>query len=91
MQYLLSKEELDNLVPKSDKEKREKALELARKRILKLSEFNCSYDNRGCYCDNCPCLASDEEAKEYEFKVGSRHDLYDLHSLICNLPKHYSK
>lgn len=91
MQYILSKEELENLVPKQDKVDRDKALEIARKRILKAANRPCVYDNRSVRCDGCPCLETQEERKEYELKIGDSHDLYQLHRLICTLPKNFSK
>ncbi len=91
MQYLLTKEELDALVPKEDKKQRDKALEIARKRILELSGRECAHDNHSLRCDGCPCLQTDQESKDYQFSVGSSHDLYQLHKLICSLPRNFSK
>lgn len=91
MQYLLSKDELDNLVPKKEVEDRVEALELARKRILEVSQFRCMYDVRTGYCDSCPCLMKDEEAREYESTTGHRGKLYEKYTLICGLRKSFSK
>lgn len=95
MQYILTKEELDNLVPKQDNTDRDKALEIARKRILSLSGFQCIHEDSGHgfsrRCDGCPCLMRDDEAKQYENKIGSRSDLYQLHLKICPLTKSFSK
>lgn len=91
MEYILSREELDNLVPKKEKTDRDDALELAKKRILEVSQFRCIHDSRTGYCDSCPCLMKDEEAREYESTTGHRGKLYEKYTLICGLRKSFSK
>jgi hypothetical protein len=90
MKYILTKEELDDLVPKKDKEKQRKALEHARKKILRISEFTCIYDG-GYKCDGCPTITLKKEREDYENKIGNSHDLYELDELICTKTKNFSK
>ena len=82
MQYLMTKDELDAMVPKSALAERDTALAEARTKILVLSGFSCVHDEDGPnsygYCDECPCsAAANEWRREWDH--------------ICNLHKRYSK
>ena len=67
MQYLLTKEEYDNLVPKAKYyDERDKVEELNAK-VLELSEFVCIKEKpRLCaYCDKCPIVDTCTEIKQF--------------------------
>lgn len=60
MQYLLTQDEMNALVPKDEVAQRDLALAAAREKILDLAGFHCIHKpspnpNRGGYCDDCPC------------------------------------
>ena len=82
MQYILTQDEFDVLVPKSEVDIRDKALILARKIMLEQANFDCIHNPKGknynWYCGGCPC---------------SRLTLgYSLETkMICNLPQEYGK
>ncbi len=82
MQYILTQEELDALVPRVDLVERDAYLEVARLLVLKHSKTTCIHDRprhhgrAGGYCDDCPL--SDVLLR------GSTNRL-------CTLPKNYSK
>lgn len=81
MQYLLTQEERDGLVPKDEVTLRDAALSVARDKILQLANFNCihkddeSMDNG--YCDLCPCSTLGRDYATWE--------------RVCWLSKRYSK
>lgn len=79
MQYLLTEQELRDLVPRHEITKREAALLLAREAILKANNFRCVHEKGGGYCDNCPCSPKG---------TGSDRALWNI---ICRDPKTYSK
>ena len=67
MQYLLTKEEYNNLVPKEKYyAEMDKVAEL-NKKVLELSKFTCiKKEPRLCaYCDNCPIVETCTELKEF--------------------------
>ncbi len=80
MQYILTQEEKDALVPLERLERRDKVIEIAREMILKASKFTCihkskdKYDN---YCNDCPLgmLKCHKDAADY----------------LCRLSQSYSK
>jgi hypothetical protein len=83
MQYLLTQQEYDKLVPKAELDNAEAALELARVEMLRLAKFTCIHNNgqssrnRG-YCDACP--------------AGDLSNLpYMSSKLICTLSRNYSQ
>lgn len=83
MQYILTQEERNNLVPLAQLDGAMVALEEARKQILKSANFTCwhapnanpDYD----LCDDCPC-SSIEDGKDYK-----------TWELVCGLSKNYSQ
>lgn len=86
MEYLLTKQEFENLVPKEEIERRDRALNTAREKLLEIARFDCVHDRDGKnhlgYCDMCPCSGIDDDwagnwDKEWV--------------LVCGLPKSYSK
>ena len=83
MQYLLTQEERNNLVPLVDLDKAKLALEEARKQILKSSNFTCWHEPESNpdydLCDDCPC-SSIGEGKDYK-----------TWELVCGLSKNYSQ
>jgi hypothetical protein len=83
MQYILTQEERNNLVPMADLDKAKVALNEARKELLKANDFTCWHDPQSNsdynYCDNCPC-SSIQEGKDYK-----------TWGLVCSLSKNYSK
>ena len=82
MQYILTQEEKNNLVPLVQLEAVKVALNEARKEILLASGYVCIHDeNAGEYdlCDDCPC-SSIGEGKDYK-----------TWELICGLDKDYSQ
>lgn len=91
MQYLLTGEELKNLTPKENVERRDEALLWAREQILSAHGISCIHDTNakgeryGGYCDFCPI--SPHGAKELQHKPIS----YELSKLICNKNRNYSK
>ena len=67
MQYLLTKEEYNNLVPKERYyAEMDKVAEL-NKKVLELSKFTCVKETQGCfgYCDFCPITKTCTEIKRY--------------------------
>ena len=82
MQYLLSKEEMEELAPKLKLVERDNALKVARKEILKLSGYGCFHDMDGPGyhgCDDCPL----SEFQEGEYRP--------IMALICTEQKDYSQ
>ena len=79
MQYILSKAELNDLVPIEKIISRTKALAKANETILKLANFTCIHDidSSSPYCDDCPV----------SFKAWGN----ESSNLICASPKNYSK
>ena len=81
MQYILSQDELDNLIPKSKEPKYKCALSIARGVILTESSFICIHDrkeSRDYYCDKCPL------GKPFG-------DSFNSYKLICTRERNYSK
>ena len=56
MQYILTQEEYDNLVPKRDLDRAKEKIEILNEEVIKLSGFVCIYENKfpHTYCDLCP-------------------------------------
>lgn len=56
MEYILTQEEYDNLVPKSELNKAKEKIDILNDKVLKLSGFSCIYDKKSVfsYCDLCP-------------------------------------
>ncbi len=83
MQYLMTQEERDALVPKHEITLRDHALAAAREKLLLLAGFDCIHDdagrNSGGYCDDCPCSP-----------IGGGND-YKTWSAVCWLSKDYSQ
>lgn len=75
MQYILTLEEYDNLVPKSELNKAKEKIDILNEKVLELSEFSCIYENKSVfsYCDKCPLNS---------FRDGTG---------TCNKVKYYSK
>ena len=87
MQYVLTQDEKDKLVPLVDLEACNVALEEARKEILKAHMRTCIHDAPSedydfADCGDCPCspIGTHEDGKDYK--------TWDL---ICSLPKQYSQ
>lgn len=90
MQYILTREELDNLVPRSELVEANKALTAARDSILMHSGFRCIHDRnplmpaertyRNDYCDHCPISEIPNDATGFS-----------VSRTICTLPRNYSK
>ena len=102
MQYLLTEEEFKALVSKKELEIKDAALEFARKRILMLSRQQCIHDKGGLssVCDNCPCLATDEEHEKERIELHNsrlvepqspENKLWKIGREICKLRKQFSK
>ena len=70
MQYILTEEEYNNLVPKSKYEERNKQIVELQQLVMKATGYICRYDSQGdyvfFYCDNCP-LAQFDCGKRKEF------------------------
>ncbi len=81
MMYILSQEEMSDLVSKDEVIKRDAALAAARTKILSLSGFDCIHTSNGSnykgYCDECPCSITNHRKRELE--------------PLCWLTKRYSK
>ena len=58
MQYILTQEEYNNLVPKSKYENKCDEVKKLQQMLLKASKFKCIHErteyNIDCYCDRCP-------------------------------------
>jgi hypothetical protein len=79
MQYLLTPEEFNNLVPYRELEKAKKALAIAREIILAESQFTCIHEKKSGYCDNCPCSS-----------IREGYDYKDM-TQLCDRIQEYSK
>jgi len=83
MQYILTQEERNNLVPLVSLENAKAALEEARKAILEATNFTCWHspesNSEWDMCDDCPC-SSIGEGKDYK-----------TWELVCGLSKNYSQ
>lgn len=70
MQYILTKEEFDDLVPRSIYVKRCDEIKELQQLVMKATGYICRYDSQGdyvyFYCDNCP-LAHFDCGKRKEF------------------------
>lgn len=70
MQYILTKEEYDDLVPRSIYVKRCDEIKELQELVMKATGYICRYDSQGdyvyFYCDNCP-LAHFDCGKRKEF------------------------
>lgn len=67
MQYILTQEEYNNLVPKEKYyAEMDKVAEL-NKKVLELSKFICVKETQGCfgYCDFCPITKTCTKVKQY--------------------------
>lgn len=81
MQFLLTKDELDALVPKEQVQVRDEVLAVAAKAVMRAGGRACWHDtqSRG-YCDDCPLVALMHEA----------HMSRELR-VICDKQKAFSK
>ena len=82
MQYLLTSEELSNLVDKEEVAQRERTITLLREALLKESKYICCHDKMAPKyqrCDDCPMI---KLAMNYQ-KVRFRD--------LCSLEKNFSK
>jgi len=61
MQYLLTQEEYNNLVPKSQYEQYLKYLNIVSKELLKNEKFTCRSEGYKDYCDDCPLVKIHDE------------------------------
>lgn len=78
MQYLLTKEEMDKVVPLQKLNDATDALLLARMLILDGHKQKCVHEKGGpSYCDDCAMAGLDEE--------------HDRKKLICTLQRQFSK
>ena len=64
MQYILTREELDNLIPKSKYEEKQNEVKSLQQLVLKASNYKCIYDRTkedgyNPYCDSCPIVDFD--------------------------------
>jgi hypothetical protein len=70
MQYILTKEEYDNLVPRSIYVARCDEIKELQQLVMKATDYTCRYDSQGdyvyFYCDNCP-IAHFDCGKRKEF------------------------
>lgn len=65
MQYLLTKEEYENLVPKNKYEDVLEKLELLNQQVLHFTKNQC-WHNDACYrCDFCPVLKTCTKEKKF--------------------------
>ena len=69
MMYILTKEELDNLVPKEKYNKLIDKIDKLNELVLKHSKFKCihSRPDGEWYCDNCPLADTDTCSKTKDF------------------------
>lgn len=83
MQYLLTEEEYNNLVPKAEVERRDLALKKLHELFFKHSTFKCIHDTQDRrmygYCDYCPLAPMHPELP------------YEVSKLLCDKSKEYSK
>ena len=81
MQYLLTEEEMQNLVSRIEVTRRDLALRESRQLILQLSHFTCIHERgrfgHGAYCDNCPIYT------KFPAEINNK--------LLCDQPKNFSK
>jgi hypothetical protein len=83
MQYLLTQEEMDRLVPKVDLVKATDAIGAMRRMIVPVGK--CVHDQLGpAYCDDCP-LSSTGGLND------KRKPTYEMSKQMCNLHRRYSK
>lgn len=78
MKYILTKEELDGLVSADEVDRRDKALEVARELILKVSGHKCDFW-REYKCVECPIGRPKSSLDR------------DIRNLICGKSKSYPK
>jgi hypothetical protein len=80
MQYILTDEEYQALVPAKTLQKHKEALEIARGKLLSATGFTYIHESDSRheeYCDDCPCSPYDVDYSHCE--------------LICTKPKNYSQ
>ena len=67
MQYILTKEEYNDLVPRSKYNEEKDKVEKLNTRILELSKFVCIKEEpQLCvYCDNCPIVDTCTQSKNF--------------------------
>ncbi len=70
MQYILTKQEYDDLVPRSIYVARCEEIKELQQLVMKATGYTCRYDSQGeyvyFYCDNCP-IAQFDCGKRKEF------------------------
>lgn len=68
MEYILTKDEYKNLVPKNKVDELEKKIDELNNLVLKYSKHPCIHKHGGYgfgYCDDCPITFSCKEDKDY--------------------------
>lgn len=66
MQYILTEEEYNNLVPKSKVEELKSKIEKLNQKVLEYSKYTCRHKvNVFAYCDDCPIQFSCNKPKSY--------------------------
>lgn len=83
MQYILSQEEFNTLINKKEVELRDKALEFARKLIVKYNNIRCGEE----YCDRCPLSSIG-----FYYNDNDPNKITDgVSKMLCKEYRHYSK
>lgn len=81
MQYVLTQEEMDRLVPKTDLINAIKAISCMRRIIVPVGQ--CVHDKDGPpYCDDCPLSHISNQKLEFTRELSMQ---------MCNLQRRYSK
>lgn len=81
MQYILTEEEHEKLVPKKQLQESKEALEVARRIIVRHGTMQCGED----YCDYCPISDIGEDL------ITEGRPNHEVSRLICTLPRRYGK
>ena len=89
MMYTLTQEELDNLVPKSELERLEKAMDWMRNTFVQRCPYNsCPPPGRlYTYCSMCPVSDIGPEDELHQIPKPTR----EISKAICHLQRNYSK
>lgn len=102
MQYILTQEEKDALVPRAELDARDALLDKLREGILRVANFTCIHDRVGAdgkklksldrgYCDACPVSASSTNGWTPEIKAKSMQLSYAEDELACTRAKRYGQ